>query len=204
MTAYKYYDTVSSTWKYLLQGPTGPAGPTGPSGAGDMVASVYDPTAKAADAFNRTNHTGTQLAATISDLTKTSVGLADVDNTSNATERAATATLTNKRITPRVTSIAGTTSPQAPTSDSVDTWVHSAMTVGMTFSAPTGTPTDGQKLMLRLKDDGTARTLTWNAIYRGVGVALPATTTISKTLYLGFVYNTADTKWDCIAVAQEA
>ena len=38
------------------------------NGAGDMLASVYDPTAKNADAFARANHTGTQLKSTISDF----------------------------------------------------------------------------------------------------------------------------------------
>ena len=36
--------------------------------AGDMSASVYDPTTIQADAFARVNHTGTQLASTISDF----------------------------------------------------------------------------------------------------------------------------------------
>jgi hypothetical protein len=35
---------------------------------GDMLAATYDPNSVEADAFNRANHTGTQLAATISDL----------------------------------------------------------------------------------------------------------------------------------------
>lgn len=38
------------------------------SGTGDMVASIYDPTAVGADAFDRANHHGTQLASTISDF----------------------------------------------------------------------------------------------------------------------------------------
>lgn len=38
---------------------------------GDMTAAVYDPTAVAGDAFARTNHTGTQLASTISDFDAT-------------------------------------------------------------------------------------------------------------------------------------
>jgi len=38
------------------------------AGAGDMNASVYDPTTIQADAFARANHTGTQTAATISDF----------------------------------------------------------------------------------------------------------------------------------------
>jgi hypothetical protein len=33
---------------------------------------------------------------------------------------------------------------------------------------------------------------------------LPTATTISKTTYMWFVYNSTDTKWDCIAVATEA
>ena len=40
--------------------------------------------------------------------------------------------------------------------------------------------------------------------YRAVGVTLPTTTVINKTLYLGLVYNATDTKWDVIGVAQEA
>ena len=41
---------------------------TGIAGAGDMNASVYDPTTIQADTFARANHTGTQTAATISDF----------------------------------------------------------------------------------------------------------------------------------------
>jgi len=37
-------------------------------GGGDMLASVYDPQAKAADAFARANHTGTQAANTIDEF----------------------------------------------------------------------------------------------------------------------------------------
>lgn len=69
-----------------------------------------------------------------------------------------------------------------------------------TFAAPSGTAMNGKKLIIRIKDNGTARTLNWNAIYRGGGdIALPSTTVLSKTMYLGFVYNSADTKWDLIA-----
>lgn len=39
----------------------------GAPGVGDMLASVYDPQAIEADAFDRANHTGTQTLATISD-----------------------------------------------------------------------------------------------------------------------------------------
>jgi hypothetical protein len=45
--------------------------------------------------------------------------------------------------------------------------------------------------------------LTYDTQYRAVGVTLPTTTVISKTLYLGGVWNTTDTKLDIIAVSQE-
>jgi len=57
---------------------------------------------------------------------------------------------------------------------------------------------------IRIKDNGTARALTYNAVFRAMGNALPTTTVLSKTLYMGFIYNATDTKWDLVAVAQEA
>lgn len=110
-----------------------------------------------------------------------------------------TQTLTNKRLTPRApgTTSAGTITP---TSDASDMYRVTALATNATIGAPTGTPTDGQKLLLRIKDDGTARTLSWNAIYRPIGVTLPSTTTAGKTLYVGLIFNSADTKWDVLAV----
>lgn len=40
----------------------------GGTGDGDMMQSIYDPQLIEADAFDRLNHTGTQLASTISDF----------------------------------------------------------------------------------------------------------------------------------------
>jgi hypothetical protein len=70
-----------------------------------------------------------------------------------------------------------------------------------TIANPTGTPTAGQQLILRLKQDATGtRTITWGSIYRFSGGAAPTlTSTASKTDYLGFIYNADDTKWDCLA-----
>jgi len=72
------------------------------------------------------------------------------------------------------------------------------------LQAPSGTPEEGDTLIVRIKDNGTARALTYNAIYRAIGVTLPTTTVISKTLYIGFIYNSIDSKWDCLAVGEEA
>lgn len=50
------------------QGETGPVGPEGPAGPGDMLAATYDPQAKSADAFSRSNHTGSQAISSIAGL----------------------------------------------------------------------------------------------------------------------------------------
>lgn len=74
-----------------------------------------------------------------------------------------------------------------------------ALAVTATMGAPSGTALDNNTILYRFKDNGTARSLSWNSIYRaGTDFALPTTTVIGKTLYVQFVYNSADTKWDCI------
>lgn len=104
---------------------------------------------------------------------------------------------------PRVYSTASTTTP-TPNSDSYDMFVLTALAGNATFGSPSGSPAQGQKLLIRIKDDGTARTLSWNTVYRAVGVSLPTTTKAGKTLYVGFVYNSTDSKWDCVAKSEEA
>jgi hypothetical protein len=118
-----------------------------------------------------------------------------------------TDTLTNKRITARVNAQTTTTSPWAWNSDSFDQQSFSALANALTINADAGTPTDGQKTILRFKDNGTARALTWTTgtskSFRAIGVTLPPTTVISKTVYVGCIYNVADSRWDVVAVAQE-
>ena len=82
--------------------------------------------------------------------------------------------------------------------------VLTAMAAATTIAAPTGTPVQSQSLVFRFKDDGTARGITWNAIFRAIGVTLPTTTTASKLLYVGCKYNSTDTKWDVVSVQEEA
>lgn len=79
-----------------------------------------------------------------------------------------------------------------------------ALAQAATFAAPSGTPVDGHKLVIRIKDNGTARALSWNAIYRAIGITLPTTTVISKTTYVGFIYNAASSTWDGVATVTQA
>ena len=109
-------------------------------------------------------------------------------------------------ITTRV--VTGTNSDTAPTpnADTTDLFTLTALSVAPTFGAPTGTPVNGQKLIIRIKDNGTARALNWNAAYVAGGASLPTTTVINKTMHLGFIYNTDNSlnKWMLIAKSEEA
>ena len=133
---------------------------------------------------------------------KTLLSLNNVDNTSNATERAATATLTNKRITPRVTTITSSGTPTVNTDncDIVNITALAAAITSMTTNL-TGTPSIGDVLVFQIKDDGTARAITWGASFTAKGVALPTTTVINKLLTAGFIWNGSN--WGCVGVAQE-
>jgi hypothetical protein len=112
---------------------------------------------------------------------------------------AATQTFTNKRITKRVASTASSATP-TPNADTTDIYILTALAEAAEFGAPTGTPTHGQTLIIRIKDNSTIRALTWNAIYRASSdLALPTTTVDDKTMYLGFIYNDTDSKWDLVA-----
>ena len=74
---------------------------------------------------------------------------------------------------------------------------------GITLNNPTGTAIDGWGIVIRLRDNGTARAISYGGQYRAVGVTLPLTTVVSKILILGMIFNATDTKWDVTAVAQE-
>jgi hypothetical protein len=87
-----------------------------------------------------------------------------------------------------------------PTSATTNQYTVTALGSGATIAAPSGSPTDGQKLIIRIKDNGTARALTWNATYTERGTTLPATTVVGETLYVGCIYNSAASVWDVVAV----
>ena len=115
-----------------------------------------------------------------------------------------TETMTNKRITKRTATVASA-STITPTSDTCDIYEVSALATNPTIAAPSGTPTDGQPLLLRIKDNGSARTLTFNATYHPVGVTLPTATqgSTNKVTYVGCIYNSSNSRWDVLGVGQD-
>jgi hypothetical protein len=139
--------------------------------------------------------------ATDTTIARVSAGVISVEGVTVPTI-SSTNTLTNKRITPRVATATDDATAEIDC-DATDQYQLTAIANNTTFTVA-GTPTNGQKLLIRLKDAGTGKTLTWNAVFRAIGVTLPTTTVASKTHYIGCVYNSADSKWDVLAVGAEA
>lgn len=106
-----------------------------------------------------------------------------------------------KGITPRAVALtdAATVTPNCGTTDVGELATLSQAT---TIANPTGTKVDGQQLTLRIRSLA-AQTLTFGTQFRaGTSPVLPtATTGSSKTDYLTFIYNSADTKWDLLTAS---
>lgn len=141
--------------------------------------------------------TGAELDAGTDDAKfATAKALAD----SSITTSTKTQTLTNKRLTSRVGS---TTSSATPTinTDNVDCYSITAQAEAITSFTTnlSGTPTNFQKLIIRIKDNGTARAITWGASFQSGSATLPTTTVLGKTLMVGLIYDSVDSKWTCEA-----
>lgn len=133
------------------------------------------------------------------------LGTMAAETASNYATTSATSTLSNKRIVPRVSTEASSATPTINT-DNVD--AHSITALAAAISSMTtnltGTPNNFDKLIIRIKDNGTARAITWGASFEAKGMALPTTTVISKVLTVGFIWDSVSSKWGCVASSQEA
>jgi hypothetical protein len=94
----------------------------------------------------------------------------------------------------------------APAITNFDQINITALASNFTLLTPVGTPQDAQKLIVRIKDAGISKTLTFASGvggYRAVGVVLPSFTVASLDLYVGCIYNAQDNFWDVIALVQQ-
>jgi hypothetical protein len=173
--------------------------------AANILSAGADKTVTGLLTFDRDPSAPFAVSASSAKVTNLDADLLDgVDGASYATVTG-TQVLTNKQVTPRVQAVtsAATVTPAPDTNDMV---VVTAQAAAVDFANPTPVVNvvQGQKLIIRIKDNGTARAITFGTQYRALGTALPTTTVISKTLYLGLIYNSTDTKWDLVASAQAA
>lgn len=62
-----------------------------------------------------------------------------------------------------------------------------------------GTPANGDTLIIDITDNGNARVIAWGAKFESSQVLLPTTTITSQKLTVGFRWNIATSKWTCVA-----
>lgn len=104
--------------------------------------------------------------------------------------------------TPRVQSV--TSSATVTPAFGNDLVKITAQAAGLTLANPTGTWDEGKDLIIRIKDNGVARSIAYGTKYRAIGVTLPTITVINKTTYLGLIYNQTDDTFDVIGVTTQA
>lgn len=74
-----------------------------------------------------------------------------------------------------------------------------ALGSALSMAAPTGTPVDGEKFLIRIKDDGVSRAISWNSAFAENGGVLVLNTVPGKWHTLGFIYNSTTNKTACVA-----
>jgi hypothetical protein len=130
--------------------------------------------------------------------------------TTAATTQATTATKTalqadtNFRTKQRV-SIAATAATLTPDIGTASVYELNAQATALTIAAPAGTPNEKDIMLFFIKDNGTARAITWNAAFVNIsGLDSLITTVISKWHVVGCVYNATLSKWQIVSITTEA
>ena len=124
-------------------------------------------------------------------------------------------TLTNKRQQRRISTSATETSPFAWNGDSYDDIVITAQTTALTLNADAGTPVDGECKLFVLGDNGTSRVFTFTggaskafadpiALLTVSGSNFTYTTTANKRAWIGTRYNGNTSRWEVLALQEEA
>ena len=127
------------------------------------------------------------------------------DNNGSATEKVRINAAGQLSVTGGVTKRVVTTTDDSTAVIDVavtDVYQLTAIANNTTFSF-TGTPTDGQNFIIRYKDAGVSKTLTWTG-FTAIGVTLPTATTAGKWGYVGVTYNSAASQYHVTAVTTEA
>ncbi len=105
-------------------------------------------------------------------------------------------------VVPRVTTITSNAT-WAINANTTDMFVVTAQAVNVTsIPNPTGTPQQGQMLLIRVKDSAGPHNVTWTgAQWRAsTDLAIPTATQAGKTTYLAWIWNDTDGFWDLLSV----
>lgn len=108
-------------------------------------------------------------------------------------------------IPPRTNTVTSSATPTivTATTDEFTITALAAAITSMTTNLNTTGIVNGQKLIIRIKDNGTARAITWGTSFASRGAILPVITVLGKYLYVGLIWNSTTTTFDCVSVVQE-
>lgn len=150
-------------------------------------------TALGASLANVVQMTGTQTVAGVK--TFTSFPVTTSADPTTAYQVANKGYVDKKAIVSVSTTSAATHTPAIASEKTIYNVTSQAAAVA--FAEPSGTPSDGYGILIRLKDDGTTRAITWNDAYTsGTAAVKTSTTTSTRSLHL-FIYDGASSKWEC-------
>lgn len=118
-------------------------------------------------------------------------------------DNTAVKTLTNKRITRRVSAVAGPGATPSMNTDNFDQFDFTALAAAITSMTTnlTGTPVAGDRLIITFTDNGTARAITYGAKFVNRALTAPVTTVISTRLTTGWLWNDVAATWDFMGSA---
>lgn len=105
------------------------------------------------------------------------------------------------RVAPRTTTLTAAANVYTPDEDTTDVALIVTPSAGFTVANPSGTPSDEQKLLIKIKSGGTGFVPTWGNAYQSSGVAILPSGALpsSKTVTFGFMYDAAASKWVLLA-----
>ena len=105
----------------------------------------------------------------------------------------------------RVTTITSSATPTINT-DNCDVVTITTLAEAITSMTTnlSGTPSNFQTLIIRIKDNSSSRNITWGASFANRGATMPTATTAGKVHHVGFIYNTVTSTWDCVAAVTES
>ena len=105
----------------------------------------------------------------------------------------------------RTDTVASSATPSI-NSDTTDDFTITALATNITSMSTglSGTPVNGQKLTVRILDNGTSRNITWGASFVNRGGTLPTSTTQNKYHYVGLIWNSTAAVFDCVVAIVEA
>ena len=207
---------ADNDWQIQVLTGTPAASPSAPALPNNAISLATVAVAAGATTIVNANITDTRTVLSIktnkiaeqdsgSGVTIDGILLKDDLDTSGIVGKTTAQIITNKRITRRVysTTSLSTLTPEIST---YDEFALTAQAAALTIANhSTSTPVDGDKMLITITPDATPRALSFGTAYVAkAGIALPTTTTASKTMIMGFRWDAGLSKWNLIALGTEA